>query len=126
LATSEYASEKVSEAQEIPESWGDLLKLMRFLQEKGMMAEITTRFEIKPMLHEKTEQMESNERRKKLVQTILRKHSRNLSVKLRKDFSLGEITSERIDLSLLDGLLSEYADEEEDSVELIKSTRKRF
>jgi hypothetical protein len=78
------------------------------------------------MLHEKTEQMESNERRKKLVQTILRKHSRNLSVKLRKDFSLGEITSERIDLSLLDGLLSEYADEEEDSVELIKSTRKRF
>lgn len=123
MGNSKYVLEKEKETEEILESWGQFLE---FLQRKGMMAEFTTRFEIKPMSMERKEQVEPKERKKTLVQNILLKRSHDLSLKLRKDFSLGEIADENVDLSLLDGLLSEYADEEEDSVELIRSTRRRI
>jgi len=123
LVASKNVLEPKSEIQEILESWGNLLS---FLRAQGMMAEITTQYKIKPIPKERKEIIGSSDRRRTLVQNILRKHSHTLSLELRKDFSLGEITEEKIDLSLLDSSLSEYADEEEDSVELVKSTRRRF
>ena len=56
----------------------------------------------------------------KEVRRELRKRSHELALKLRKDYLLDEIDDGKINLHLIDGLLSEYAGGEEDSVSIIK------
>ena len=56
----------------------------------------------------------------------MRKHSRMLARKLREDYSLEEINDNRIDLSRIDGFLSEHAEEGEDSVSIVRLMRDYF
>ena len=49
-----------------------------------------------------------------------------LARKLREDYSLEEINDNRIDLSRIDGFLSEYAEEGEDSVSIVRLMRDYF
>jgi hypothetical protein len=123
MATSEYSLEKKSETEKTAEMWGDLLN---FLKSKGFEAEVKTQFKIKPVATDSTSKLGMIGKNRSVIQNILWKQSHILSQKLREDFSLGKTTDKRIDLSLLDGSLSEYAKEKEDSVELVKSTRKRL
>jgi len=61
-----------------------------------------------------------------VVRNALRKRNQELVRKLREDFSLGEIEESEIDLSLIDGFLSEYAEEGDDSVSIVRLMRDYF
>jgi len=61
-----------------------------------------------------------------VVRNALRKRNQELVRKLREDFSLGEIEGSEIDLSLIDGFLSEYAEKGEDSVSIVRLMRDYF
>ena len=108
---------------------GLLNELIKFSQKvKDLGVEITYKKEltIKPAIKETEVKSGHLHRNKELLRNILVHQSSKIAQELRKLFSLEEITDTEIDVSALDSLFSEYADEEVNSVELVKYTRRRI
>ncbi len=102
----------------VPEQWAELLGL---LKTQGFEAEVMTKINIKPVnLPEKEETCPN----RLVVRNIIQKQSSVLSQKLREDFSLRP--DECIDFTLLSGSLAEFFDEDEDSSDVVKSSRRTF
>jgi hypothetical protein len=101
--------EKKSEREQLPEKWAELLA---FLRDSGFMAEITTQLQIRPIVKENSAEQPFSAK-KLIIRNMITRQSMTLSKKLRDEYSLPEITDERVDLSLLDGSLSKYSDEKD-------------
>jgi hypothetical protein len=121
MASYDQLLEKKSEGAQLVEKWSELLN---FLKSMGFMAEIKTQLEIRPVAKENPSDLPFATK-SSIVRKMLMKQSPILSRKLRDEFSLQEMTNERVDLSLLDSSLSKYADEK-DAVDLVRSSRKRM
>lgn len=115
----EYILERKQQPENIQEKWAVLLN---FLKAQGFEAEVKTQINIKPPKPVSNDKKCKN---KAILHKILLRRSSIISQKLRNDFSLGEVGKET-EFSGLNCSLSDLANENEDSVDIIKSSRSNF
>lgn len=121
MTTNSEFEKKNTVAENAENPW---LKVIHFLQDQGMI-EVKTITTIKPIKKESGLEVPLKER-KEIIQSVLRRNSHILSLKLREDFSLSERKSDKTNFSTLDGLLSDFKDENEDSLSVLRSVRERI
>jgi hypothetical protein len=118
MSNFDYVFDQLQQPDQVQKQWANII---RFLNENGCEAEIMTKIKIKP-----AEDTKKNKgRNKAVVQNILLKRSKIFSQKLRDDFMLGKITDSD-DFKQLSGSLAEFFDSDEDSVDIVKMSRREF